>query len=116
MRSTHERIVAVERRIKELQRQKEKWKRRRMVLSVAVSLLVVIGMGLSMPGIMEQLSEGDYTSTGMMASTFYDGDALGYVLVGLLAFALGVCLTVLSFFMSRRSRREKEYDNDDRYN
>lgn len=114
MRSTDERINAVKRRVKELTVQKGQL--RRMALSVAACLLIVIGMGVSMPGIMEGLLEGDYTSTGMMASIFYDGDALGYVLVGLLAFALGVFLTVLSFLMSRRSQRDKEDDNDGQYN
>lgn len=117
MRSTDERVVAVEKRVKELERQKKQQQRRYIGLSAAAAcLLIVVGMGVAMPGIMAGLEEGDYTSTGMMASVFYEGGALGYVLIGLLAFALGVCLTILCVLLSRRSQRDKEDDSDERIN
>ncbi|ADY55360.1 hypothetical protein Sgly_1028 [Syntrophobotulus glycolicus DSM 8271] len=117
MRSTDERAAAVERRVKELARQKKQRQSRYLGLSAAAAcLLVVVGMGAAMPGIMAGLSQGDYTNTGMMASIFYEGGALGYVLIGLLAFALGVCLTVLCFLLRRGSHRDKADENDDRNN
>ena len=114
MRNTDERVAAVEKRVKELARQKKQRQHRSIALSAAAAcLLIVIGMGVSMPGIMAGLAEGDYTSTGMMASIFYEGGALGYVLIGLLAFALGVCLTTLCFLLKPGNKRDKEDDTDD---
>lgn len=113
MRSTDERVAAVERRVKELARQKKQRQSRYIGLSAASAcLLVVVGMGAAMPGIMAGLSQGNYTNTGMMASIFYEGGALGYVLIGLLAFALGVCLTVLCVLLRRKNQRDKEDDDN----
>ena len=117
MRSTDERVAAVENRVKELERQKKQRQSRTISLSAAAAcLFIVIGMGAAMPGIMAGLSQGDYTNTGMMASIFYEGGALSYVLIGLLAFALGVCLTVLCVLLRRRNQRDKEDENNDRSN
>ena len=103
MHSADERVAAVERRVAELARQKKQRQSRYIGLSaVAACLLIVIGVGFAMPCIMAGLSEGDYANIGMMASIFYVGGAFGYVLIGLLAFALGVCLTVLCFLLHRR--------------
>ncbi len=112
MRSTDERVVAVERRVKELARQKKQRHSRYIGLSAAACLLIVVGMGAAMPSIMAGLSQGDYADTGMMASIFYEGGALGYVLIGLLAFALGVCLTVLCVLLHRESQQAKEDDDN----
>ena len=109
MRSTDERVAAVEKRLMELARQKKRC--RGYIGLVAACLIVIVGMGVAMPGIMVRLSEADYTNTGIMASIFYEGGALGYVLIGLLAFALGICLTVLCFLLNRRSKRDKEDSN-----
>lgn len=114
MRSTDERAAAVEKRVKELACHKKQRQRRYIGLSAVVACLaLVIGMGVSTPGIMEGLAEWDYTSTGMMASIFYIGGALGYVLTGLLAFALGVCLTILCFRLNCKNQRDKEGGNND---
>lgn len=113
MRSTDERVAAVERRVKELARQKKQRQSRYIGLSAAAAcLLIVVGMGAAMPGIMAGLSQGGYANTGMMASIFYEGGALGYVLIGLLAFALGVCLTVFCVLLRRRSQQAKEDDDN----
>ena len=112
MHSTDERVAAVERRVKELGEQKKHWERRTIGLSAtAACLLIVVGMGIAMPGIMEGLSQGNYTDTNMMASIFYEVSVLGYVLIGLLAFALGVCLTILCFLLGRGNQQDKEDDD-----
>ena len=113
MRSTDERVAAVERRVKELARQKKQRQRRDIGLyAAAACLALVVGVGASMPSIMGELAQGNYTNTGMMASIFYEGSALGYVLVGLLAFALGACLTFLCVVLGRRKKQDME-DADD---
>lgn len=117
MRSADERVAAVERRVKELARQKKQRQSRYIGLSAAAAcLLIVIGVGFAMPGVMAGLSQGDYANTGMMASIFYEGGALGYVFIGLMAFALGVCLSGLCFLLHCRNRRDKGNNENARNN
>ena len=117
MRSTDERLAAVERRINELKQHKKQRMYRFISLSaVTACLVVVVGMGIAMPGIMEGSSEGDYINTGMMASIFYESKVLGYVIIGLVAFALGICLTVLCFLLKPGRHKNKGEHNNDRNN
>ena len=46
-----------------------------------------------MPSVTARFSGADYY--GGMTASLFTGESLGYLLVGLLAFALGVCVTVL---------------------
>ena len=41
-----------------------------------------------------------------MTASLFTGESLGYLLVGLLAFALGVCVTVLCVLLHERERDE----------
>ena len=113
MRTVDERTAAVKMRVKELEQQKRQRQYRHISrLAVAACLVLIVGIGIAMPGIMEGLSGEDYANSGMMASIFYKGNAFGYVLVGLLSFALGVCLTILCFFLQpRRRKNEREHDD-----
>lgn len=96
MRSHEERIVEVKRRIAEKERQQ---KQRRGIIAavsgIAACLVIIIGAALAMPGIIEQTrpdtSGGYATAAAMLAGN----TALGYIVIGLLAFVLGVCVTVL---------------------
>lgn len=74
----------------------------------AACLIVILGMGLTMPRIVAAFSGLEYVNTGIMASIFYEGKTLGYLLVGLLAFTLGVCLTVLCFRLKPGRQQDKE--------
>ncbi|HHV28073.1 DUF4179 domain-containing protein [Acetivibrio mesophilus] len=115
MRNTDERLVAVQRRVEELERQKRQRKYRYIGWSaVAACLIIIVGTAVAMPGIMAGLSEKDYNNTGMMASIFSEGRVLGYILIGLLAFALGVCLTILCFLLQPRRQWDKGDCNNDR--
>jgi len=51
------------------------------------------------------VSAGAFYEGGVPASLF-TGESLGYLLVGLLAFALGVCVTVLCVRLHERERDE----------
>ena len=64
-----------------------------------------------MPGIAAHIQTGNYSGFETAASIFHGGAALGYIVIGLLAFLLGVCVTVLCFRlrqMSREDDRNKE--------
>ena len=96
MRSNEERIAEVKRRIAE----KEYKKRLRRewaaaVCCVAACLAVITGVSLSMPDTVSRIEMGTSRT------------ALGYIVVGLLAFVLGVCVTVLCFRIRRLNEEEQ---------
>ena len=64
-------------------------------------------LALAMPSITARFSGADYG--GGMTASIFSGGSLGYLVVGLLAFALGVCVTILCLRL-----RSYEQDEDDR--
>ena len=115
MRSHEERVAETKRRIAKIEREK---RRRRnaitMASAVAACLALLIGASLAMPGIAANIQTGDYAGFETAASIFHGGAALGYIVIGLLAFLLGVCVTVLCFRirqLSRESAQDKESED-----
>ena len=103
MRSHEERVAETKRRI--AARQREKRLRRNtitMASAVAACLALLIGASLAMPGIAANIQTGNYSGFETAAS-MYSGAALGYIVIGLLAFLLGVCVTVLCFRLRQLS-------------
>ena len=95
MRSHEERVAETKRRI--AARQREKRLRRNTITiasAVAACLALLIGASLAMPGIAASIQTGNYSGLETAASIFHGGAALGYIVIGLLAFLLGVCVTV----------------------
>ena len=115
MRSHEERITETKRRI--AARQREKRLRRdkiTMVSAAAACLVLLIGASLAMPGIAAHIQTGDYAGFETAASMYDGGAALGYIVIGLLAFLLGVCVTVLCFRirqLSRENAQDKESED-----
>ena len=62
-----------------------------------------------MPGIAAKIQTGDYTDFETAGRVFHSSAALGYIVIGLLAFLLGVCVTILCFRL-RQLEREDERD------
>ena len=109
MRSLEERVVETKRRIAKIER--EKRLRRNtitMASTVAACLALLIGASLAMPGIAASIRTGDYSGFETAASIFHGGAALGYIVIGLLAFLLGVCVTVLCFRLRQMSREDAQ--------
>ena len=107
MRSLEERVAETKRRI--AARQREKRRRHNtitMVSAVAACLVLLIGASLAVPGIAARIQTGDYSGFETAASIFHSGAALGYIVIGLLAFLLGVCVTVLCFRLRQMSRED----------
>ena len=112
MRTTDERLTAAKRRADELKRRQRHRRSRAAAISCAAACLaVILGLSLAMLSITERFSGTDY-GIGMTASLFSAG-SLGYILVGVLAFALGVCVTVLLYRLRRREERRQREDGDD---
>ena len=112
MRSLEERVVETKRRIAKIEREK---RRRRntitMVFAVAACLALLVGASFAMPGIAASIQTGDYAGFETAASMYGGGAALGYIVIGLLAFLLGVCVTVLCFRL-RQMNREDDQDKE----
>ena len=107
MRSHEERVAEAKRRIAKIEREK---RRRRntitMASAVAACLVLLIGASLAMPGIAANIQTRDYSGFEMTASIFHGGTALGYIVIGLLAFLLGVCVTILCFRIRQMNRED----------
>ena len=112
MRSHEERVVETKRRIAAMERKKRLRRNTvTMASTVAACLVLLIGASLAMPGIAANIQTGDYSGFETAASIFHGGAALGYIVIGLLAFLLGVCVTVLCFRirqLSRENAQDKE--------
>ena len=107
MRSHEERVVEAKRRSAKMERGK---RRRRntlaMASAVAACLVLLIGASFVMPGIAANIQTGDYAGFETAASMYGGSAALGYIVIGLLAFLLGVCVTVLCFRLRQMSRED----------
>lgn len=107
MRSHEERVVETKRRIAAMERKKRLRRNTvTMASAVAACLVLLISASLAMPGIAESIQTGDYSGFETAASIFHGGAALGYIVIGLLAFLLGVCVTVLCFRLRQMSRED----------
>ena len=108
MRSHEERVAETKRRIAKIER--EKRLRRNKITMASACLVLLIGASLAMPGIAASIRTGDYSGFETAAS-MYGGGALGYIVIGLLAFLLGVCVTVLCFRL-HQMKREDDQNNE----
>ena len=90
MRSHEERFAETKRRIAARQRREQRRRSTITTLSAAAACLVlIVGVSFAMPGMV----------AGVRA-------ALGYIVIGLLSFLLGVCVTVLCFRLRQMNRED----------
>ena len=114
MHSHEERVVETKRRIAAMKRKKRLRRNTvTMASAVAACLVLLIGASLAMPGIAERIQTGDYSGFETAASIFHGGAALGYIVIGLLAFLLGVCVTVLCFRLRQMSREDGQNEESE---
>ena len=107
MRSHEERVAEAKRRIAKIERAKRLRRNTfTMASAVAACLALLIGASLAMPGIAANIQTGNYSGFETAASMYGGGAALGYIVIGLLAFLLGVCVTVLCFRLRQMNRED----------
>ena len=106
MRSHEERVAETKRRIAKMEREKRRRNTVTMASAVAACLALLIGASFAMPGIAASIQAGDYAGIETAASMYGGGAALGYIVIGLLAFLLGVCVTVLCFRLRQMNRED----------
>ena len=115
MRSHEERVAETKRRI--AARQRKEQLRRSMITTfsaAAACLVLIVGVSFAMPGMVAGIRPGNYAGYETAASMYGGGAALGYIVIGLLSFLLGVCVTVLCFRirqLSRENAQDKESED-----
>lgn len=113
MRTNRERARLVHERTAALRREMRARRRRRLnAVCMAACLLLVTGIGALMPMLMENVSSGVSHASGT-ASLIAENGALGCILVGLFAFLLGVCVTVLLYRLRGADERRRQDEPDD---
>ena len=110
MRSHEERITETKRRIAQMEREK-KQRRHKIILAAAAAacLALIAGIGFAMPGFAGQ--GGDLAAPADTASMFGGSEALGYIVIGVLAFLLGAGVTVLAARLRRMQEDEGGKEN-----
>ena len=112
MRTNEERAALVRQRteaIKE-ERRRKKHKIQMTVLggvSLAACLCLLVAMGSAMPRIIAGFGEAAVSHTSGAASLLAGNEALGYVIMAVFAFLLGICVTLLLHVIHRRQQRQR---------
>jgi uncharacterized membrane protein len=113
MRSHEERIAEVRRRIAEKERQKRRKQRRIVAITcIAACLAVIFGASFVMSGILPGISSGYKTAATILGG----GAAPEYIIIGLLSFLLGVCVTILCFRVHLLDKEDQAEQRGDRAN
>ena len=116
MRTNDERIAAMHRRASELmQERKQKKMRLAGAVSGALGILIILLLAAALSA-GSALSAPQMAGIGMSGSIFSANGSLGYIVIGIVAFMLGVSVTVFSFRLKdwREGRDEsgkKDTDN-----
>lgn len=114
MRTNEERAGLIQKRTTELKRERQKRKQRALdTICIAACLILVVGIGSFMPGLTAGIPGSEAHHASGAASLVGSHAALGYILMGLMAFLLGVCVTVLLYRLHRRNERKQRENSDD---
>ncbi len=103
MRSVDERVAAVQNRSKKLRRKRDD---RTLAIVVFLTVLPLLDLaGLTVAGSLPEFSSSSETLFG--AASMFGSSVGGYVLVGVVSFALAVLITVF-VMLRRRSAEERD--------
>jgi len=113
MRTNEERIEALHRRAKEI----EKKRRDRQILTgqiagIVACVALVFVLAFTMPGFSDNYLAGHHSSA-MSASIFSDNNMLGFVVIGILSFGLGVAVTIFCFCL-HKWQKNKESEQEEK--
>ena len=109
MLSHEERVAEVKRRIAANEREKRLRRSRIAAASAAAACLaLIVGCSFAIPNITASIHPSDDPRFETTASIFNGSAALGYIVIGLLAFLLGVCVTILCFRLRQMNREDTQ--------
>ena len=115
MRTNKERAELVQQRTAYIKEKRHKVKMGVMgITSLAASICLLIAGGNYMAEITSGFKSMNVESNLPTASLLAESESLGYVLMALLAFALGIFVTMLLYVVHRRNEMmKKESDSDE---
>lgn len=116
MMTDEERMKKIRRRTEEIRKQDRQKKQFILDLGcVAACVVVIICIGMYMPSLMGGFSFQNVQSSAATASIIAKNNALGYIIMGILSFVLGVCLTILLYRLRERNRQDKQERDVDEF-
>lgn len=116
MRTIEERTKRIHERTAELKREKQKKQQRMIeVTSIAACLLVLVGVSGCMPEWVSSMSEISISHISGAASILGDHEQLGYIVIAVLAFLLGVSMTVFLYRLRQRNEHSQREDDKDEF-
>ncbi len=109
MRTNEERIKLINMRTLEIKSQNKRHRQYIIdAICVAACIMLVAFMGVCMPDLIAGLSaDGGMSYTSGAASLVGKHEALGYILVGVASFVLGICVTILLYRISHGKRNDR---------
>ncbi len=111
MLSQRERIEEIHRRSAERSKKQRRMRAAMLgTVSVGVSLAMIIALAFWIPGIVEREMTGE--ALDYSGSMFTDSPVLGFIIIGILAFILGILVTLLCHYLHRRVEDPVSEDYD----
>ena len=112
MRSTEERVATVKQRIAQHARKKALQRSRILaIVTTGASFALILWIASIMPDLSARVMDSNYTKFQTAASIFSDTSSLGYVVIGLISFALGICVTIICYRTHLLQRQDRESEN-----
>ena len=101
MRTDEEKLMALHERADRIEhRRNVRIARIVSVAGFAACMVIVVIFAMLMPGVLDRNTSIPQNS-GMSASVFTSGSALGFIVIGAMAFILGVLITILCYKLKR---------------
>lgn len=114
MRTNEQRTQLIHKRTAEIKREHRNRKQRSLeAVCMVTCMFFVIGIGAWMSERMADSTVGNSIYSTGAASMIASHIALGYIITGLLAFLLGVCVTILLYRLRRRNERRHREEIED---
>ncbi len=102
-------MAAVKERASRLEFERRRRHSRMLVFSIlTASFLVIVGLSFFIPSVTSKSPAADYIRPGATASIFDGSRYLGFILIGILAFALGVAVTILFYRIQVRNKKDQD--------
>lgn len=116
MRTIEERTKRIHQRTAELKLERQKKQQRILgVVSVAACLFILIGVSALMPEWTRVMPEMSISHSSGAASILGSSERLGYIVIAVLAFFLGVSVTIFLYRLRQRNERSQREDDNDEF-
>ena len=112
MRTDAERLEAMHKRAEEISTKiLNKSKKIYYIAASLAAMAAIIALAIYMPTLNADVKEAS-ADIGMNASMFTDSSALSYIVIGIVAFLLGVALTIFCYRIGKIQKENKKSSED----